>query len=120
MKKDILSVLCIFFLLLQLCATEEVNIDSVNETIFNQYQNSSFDEETVLTKDNSTKEEDSEMTLLDLEKSMKKILDGMFNKVFSLISGGGLPPKASTKCLFSLARIYFGINRLEPWAFKSK
>lgn len=120
MKKEMLNVLCMFCLLIQLCATDEVNNVTLNETLLNHNQNNSFDEEMILSKDNSTEEGDSETTLLDLENSMKSFLQGMFNKVFSLISGGGSRPKASTKCLLNLARVYFGINKLEPWAFKSK
>lgn len=122
MKKETLITLCMFCYLFQLCATDEVNNVTLDETPLNHNQNMGFDEETVLSKDNSTEEEDSEMTLLDLEKSMKNFLQGMFNKVFTLISGGtsGSTPKASTKCLLNLARLYFGINKLEPWAFKSK
>ena len=111
-----------FLLLLKLCASDEENVNLQNGTIFDQNQNSTLNEEMIHSKDNSSSEEESgdEMTLRDLEINMKKVLEGMFERVFTLVLGGGLPPKASTKCLLNLARIYFGLNKLEPWAFRSK
>lgn len=112
MSKTCLFILCICVLCFRASGVDEEDTETKATTVVP----GDFETNTTTDVVNTT----HEMTLLDVEKSMKKFLSDVYSRAFKYVSGVHLPPKASFSCLFSLARVYFGFNALEPWAFRSK